>query len=107
MVTIPEVGPLEARKQILIEKSDLLRSRLKVDCQQLSRPAQFVDRGYSLFRRLRPGLTIAIPLAGFLLTRRQVRGSFKKALKLLTVAKAAQKVFRPPPSRLARFRRER
>jgi len=94
MVTIPEVAPLAARKQILIEKSDLLRARLRHDCSPLRRPAQLLDRGYGVVRRFRPGLAIAIPLVGFLLSKRQVRGSLKKALALLSFIKTAQKALR-------------
>ena len=85
-----EVEPLEARKRILIEKSDLLRSRFRTDCQQLQRPAQMAERGYSMASRLRPVLILALPLIGFLLSRRQARDGLKKALGLLTFVKTAR-----------------
>ena len=92
MDTAPGLRALQARKHELLLESELNRQVLRVECGKLAFKTGQFRRGYAWAHS---AWTWAMPLAGFLLARKQrkVAGVFTKGSFLITALRAGWKVW--------------
>ena len=83
---------IQARKHELLLESELNRQVMRVECGKLAFKAEQFRRGYGWAQS---AWTWAMPLAGFLLARKQrkVAGVFAKGSFLITALRAGWKVW--------------
>ncbi|MBI3415473.1 MAG: hypothetical protein HY043_09155 [Verrucomicrobia bacterium] len=81
MFATAELNALEARKKLLVVKSEVYRATLALECARLDESVGWVDRGIGFARQTYPILVLLAPLAGYFLVARKsiFRGVLTKA----------------------------
>lgn len=81
MFATAELSTLQARKKLLVAKSEVYRATLALECARLDERVGWVDRGIGFARQTYPLFVLLAPLAGYFLVARKsiFRGVLAKA----------------------------
>ena len=82
MFATAELSTIQARKKLLLAKSEVYRATLALDCARLDEAVGWVDRGVGFARKSYPLLVLFAPIAGYLLAAKKslFRGMLTQAL---------------------------